>query len=58
MAKLKMLKLPKRPKANASVTVKENWLKKAAEVKKENNRRRALNKKSDELSKKIAGTKL
>lgn len=58
MAKLKMLKLPKRPKANASVAVKENWLKRAAEVKKENACRRAQNKKSDELSKKITGTKL
>lgn len=57
MAKLKMKKLPKKPKANASVGTKENWLKKAAEVKKENARRVSVNKRSGELSKKIAGFK-
>lgn len=58
MAKLKMLKAPKKPKASASVAVKENWLRRAAEVKKENARRAAENKKSAELSKKIAGYKM
>lgn len=58
MAKLKMLKAPKKPKASASVATKENWLRKAAEVKKENERRAAENKKSMELSKKIAGYKM
>ena len=58
MAKLKMLKAPKKPKKSASVETKENWLKRFAEVKKENARRVALNKKSDELSKKIANTKM
>lgn len=53
MAKLKMLKRPKAPKASASVAVKENYLKKLAAVKAENNRRAAINRKSDELSKKI-----
>ncbi|NMA84863.1 MAG: hypothetical protein GX962_13490 [Epulopiscium sp.] len=50
-----MKKLPKKPKASASVEVKENWLRRAAEVKKENARRARLNKRSEELSKKIAG---
>lgn len=58
MAKLKMLKAPKRPKMSASIESKENWLKRAAEVRKENARRVALNKKSVELSKKIASTKI
>ena len=58
MAKLKILKAPKRPKKSASIETKENWLKKVAEVKKENARRVALNKKSEELSKKIAGTRI
>lgn len=57
MAKLKMLKLPKRPKATASVAVKENWLKRAGEVKKENDRRARENKRSEELSKKISSVK-
>lgn len=58
MAKLKMLKAPKKPKASASVATKENWLRRAAEVKKENARRAAENKKSEELSKKIASYKM
>ncbi|MBR2368985.1 MAG: hypothetical protein IKA83_02385 [Paludibacteraceae bacterium] len=58
MAKLKMLKAPKKPKRSASIETKENWLKRAAEVRKENARRVALNKKSEELSKKIAGTRI
>lgn len=57
MAKLKMLKMPKRPKAHATVQVKERWLKKAAETKKENGRRASVNKKSELLSKKIANFK-
>ncbi|MGC3979041.1 MAG: hypothetical protein QM751_12945 [Paludibacteraceae bacterium] len=57
MAKLKMKKLPKKPKASASVASKEAWLKKANEVRKENTRRQAENKKSELLSKKIAGVK-
>lgn len=57
MAKLKMKRMPKKPKANASVEVKENWLKRAADVKKENARRVQANKRSIELSKKIAGFK-
>lgn len=54
MAKLKMLKRPKAPKASASNAVKENYLKKLAAVKKENARRQAANRKGEELSRKIA----
>ena len=54
MAKLKMLKMPKAPKATANVAVKEAYLKKLAEVKKENARREAENKKSESLSARIA----
>lgn len=57
MAKLKMLKFPKKPKLSASVQAKENWLKRAAEIKKENARRERENKRSEELSKKISGLK-
>lgn len=57
MAKLKMKKLPKKPKASASVAVKENWLRRASEVKKENDRRRRENQRSVELSHKIANYK-
>lgn len=57
MAKLKMLKLPKAPKSNASVAVKERWLQRANEIKKENAKRAALNRKSEELTKKIQGLK-
>lgn len=52
-----MLKMPKKPAQSASVSAKENWLKKAADVKKENARRISVNKRSDELSKKIANFK-
>lgn len=54
MAKLKMMKMPKAPKATASVEVKQAYLKRLADVKKENRKREALNKKSDMLSQKIA----
>lgn len=57
MAKLKMLKMPKAPKAGASVAVKEAYLKRLAEVKKENARREAENKKSEALSKKISAAR-
>lgn len=57
MAKLKMKKMPKKPKLGASVAAKENWLRRAADVKKENARRASENKRSAELSKKIAGFK-
>lgn len=49
-----MMKMPKAPKATASVEAKQSYLKRLAEVKKENRRREAINKKSDMLSAKIA----
>lgn len=54
MALLKMKKLPKAPKASASISTKENYLKRLAEVKRENAKRNALNKKSQALDSKIA----
>lgn len=53
MAKLKMIKLPKSPKASASPATKERWLQRAAQIKAENAKRAALNKKSEALTKKI-----
>lgn len=53
MAKLKMIKLPKSPKASASAAVKERWLQRAEQIKAENAKRAALNKKSEALSKRI-----
>lgn len=58
MAKLKMLRLPKRPKQSASVEAKQNWLKKADEIKRENARRAQENKKSADLSRKISAYRL
>ena len=57
MSKLKMLKLPKAPKASASVAVKERYLQRVAELKKVNAQRAALNRKSEELDKKIAAAR-
>ena len=54
MAKLKMLKAPKRPKASASVATKEAYLKRLSDINRENNRRRAENAKSRVLDQKIA----
>ena len=54
MAKIKMLKCPKAPKASASNAVKERYLKKLADIKRENQKRAAANRKGDELSRKIA----
>lgn len=54
MAKLKMIKYPKAPKNSASVATKERYLERCREIDKENAKRKAENKKSDELSKKIA----
>lgn len=53
-----MLKAPKKPKRSASIETKENWLRRVADIKRENAKRASLNKKSEELSKKIAGTKI
>lgn len=57
MAKLKLKKLPKKPKASASVATKENWLKRVAEIRKENARIRADKKKSEALDKRIRETR-
>ena len=57
MAKLKMLKMPKAPKASASIATKERYLQRLAEVKKANAIRASLNKKSEELDKKIAAAR-
>ena len=54
MAKLKMLKCPKAPKATASNAVKERYLKKIGEIKRENQKRAAANRKGEELSRRIA----
>lgn len=54
MAKLKLLKYPKKPKQSASVETKERFLQRVKEIDRENARRKAENKKSDELSKKIS----
>jgi predicted Holliday junction resolvase-like endonuclease len=55
MAKLKMIKYPKKPKQSASIETKERYLARVREIDKENAKRKAENKKSEELSKKIAG---
>lgn len=57
MAKLKLKKLPKKPKASASVATKENWLKRVAEIRKLNARIRADKKKSEALDKRIRETR-
>ncbi|VBB45217.1 conserved exported hypothetical protein [uncultured Paludibacter sp.] len=57
MAKLKMKRYPKKPKATAGVSVMENYLNRCKEVDKENARRKAENGKRDTLRKRIAGLK-
>lgn len=54
MATLKLKKLPKSPKAKASIQTKENYLKRVSEVKKQNRRIESLNKRSKALDAKIA----
>lgn len=50
---VKLKKFPKRPKKTASISVKENYLKKVAEVKKENAKILSAKKKSEALDKRI-----
>ena len=57
MAKLKMLKYPRKPKQSASVATKERYLARVKEIDRENMRRKAANKRSDDLSKKIAAVR-
>lgn len=54
MAKLKMKKLPKKPKASASVATMESWLKKVAEIKNQNAHAKRQNEHAASLRKKIA----
>jgi len=53
MARVKMLKYPKKPKASSSVQTKENYLKKVSDIDRENARRVADKKKSEKLTEKI-----
>jgi len=55
--KLKLKKYPKAPKSSASIQAKENYIKRIGEVKKENQHVESLNRKSDELTKKIRNIK-
>lgn len=55
MATLKMLKYPKKPKANASVQTLERYLERTKEIDKENAKRKALNAKRETLKKRISG---
>lgn len=55
MAKLKYLKLPKKPKAGASVNQLSAWLQKVESIKKENQARKRLNDDQVRLSKRVAG---
>lgn len=57
MLKLKMKKMPKKPKANATEKQLLNWLQRAAAVKKENQRRKSENKRIEQLHKRIANFK-
>lgn len=54
MAKLKMLKLPKKPKKNASIKTKEAFLQKVAAIKNENSRRKSINDHASRLDEKIS----
>lgn len=53
--KLKMLKMPKKPKRSASIATKEKWLAKVKAVRDENNRRQKLNDRAEALSATISG---
>lgn len=55
--KFKLKKYPKAPKSSASIQAKENYIKRIGEVKKENQHIESLNRKSDELTKKIRNIK-
>ena len=50
---VKLKKFPRKPKASASIAAKEAFLKKVAEIKKENAKIMADKKKSKDLDKKI-----
>lgn len=54
MAKLKYLKLPKKPKQSASVATLRKYLDRVADIKKENQRRASVNAEQDRLKKQVA----
>lgn len=56
MAK-KFKKYPKKPKASASVAVKENYIKKCKDIDKENSRIKSEKVKGERLTKTISGMK-
>lgn len=55
MAKLKFLKLPKKPKAGASIKQLDAWLQRVDVIRKENAQRKSLNDQHERLSKRVAG---
>lgn len=55
MGKLKLVKLPKKPKASASITTKETYLKRVKEIQAENSKRKKDNDYSKKLSAQISG---
>jgi len=57
MAKLKMKKYPKKPKASASVDTLERYIDKTKEIDRENAKRKAINSKLETLKKKVSGIK-
>ncbi len=57
MAKLKMLRYPKKPEQSASVRSMENYIAKCKEIDKKNAQRKKENAKADALRKKINALK-
>ena len=57
MAKLKMLKYPKKPKQSASAQSFERYLERTKEIDKENAKRKASNTKLETLKKKVSAVK-
>lgn len=55
MQKPKKLKLPKKPKRNSSLETLKNYVKKCAEIHKENKKRESDYKKFEQLYSKIKG---
>ena len=55
MAKLKMLKLPKKPKANASLETMRKYVAKVKEIRATNEHRHKINKEAESMKKVIAG---
>lgn len=55
MLRLKMKKLPPKPKSTATIKQLERWIERATAVRKENAKREGENKRIEMLNKKIAG---